>query len=67
MTTEHFEKTEAWTKWVMRGTLTICSVLIWNEHDNFVNDMKDVKRSIDMLNIKMVRIEYELKLKPRDQ
>jgi hypothetical protein len=64
------ELIETWSKWVMRLAVSLCSFLIWNEHSRFIEDIKgtksdihEINNSLQKLESRMIRIEYELKLK----
>lgn len=64
------EAIEQWSKWVMRLAISVCSFLVWNEHTRFLEDIKgtkadihEINNSIQKLEARMIRIEYELKLK----
>lgn len=64
------EAIEQWSKWIMRLAISLCSFLVWNEHSRFVEDIKgtksdihEINNSLQKLESRMIRIEYELKLK----
>lgn len=64
------EVIEQWSKWIMRAAISLCSFLIWNEHTRFLDDIKgtksdihEINKSIQNLEARLIRIEYELKLK----
>lgn len=51
------------TKWFMRIVVSICSFLIYQEYSSNSEDVHEIKSSLKNLEGRMIRIEYELKLK----
>ena len=51
------------TKWIMRIGITLCSFLLYSTYSDVKTDLHEIKNSVQNLESRMIRIEYELKLK----
>jgi hypothetical protein len=51
------------TKWIMRIGITLCSFLLYSTYSEVKTDLHEIKTSVQTLESRMIRIEYELKLK----
>jgi len=54
------------TKWIMRIVISLCGVMMYREYAQFTTDVHDIKTTVRGLENRMIRIEYELKLKEHE-
>ena len=51
-------------KWILYGSLSIASFLMVSSYNEVRADIKEINQSTQSLKEKIIRIEYELKLRP---
>lgn len=57
------ENLDDWGKWIMRGIISVCSILIFTEHNRVIQEVEKMSNQQNEIQMRLIRIEYELKLK----